>query len=153
MKLLAKISLPSSFTCKPSSNKFSTQMWKLLSINRNPFNLQTHLRMLFTAINLSLNIFCGLHIYDETKTSFTLLFLHFQPILTIHSTISFFVSCLLPISLQPMCSIKTSGVSSFKIGFTYVSICFRVVLGVAPIAFIQFWIKFFSSNSFNHTGS
>ena len=26
-----------------------------------------------------------------------------------------------------MCSIKTSCVSSFKIGFTYVSICFRVV--------------------------
>ena len=40
--------------------------------------------------------------------------------------ISFSVSCLLPISLQPMCNIETSGVSSFKIGFIYVSICFRV---------------------------
>ena len=104
-------------------------------------------------INFFVSFFCGLHIYDEIKTSFTLLFLHCRPMLKIHSTISFFVSCLLPISLQPMCSIKTSGVSSFKIGFTYVSICFWVALGVAPIAFIQFWIKFFSSNSFNHTGS
>ena len=41
-------------------------------------------------------------------------------------TISFSVSCLLPISLQPRCNIEISGVSSFKIGFIYVSICFRV---------------------------
>ena len=94
-------------------------MWKLLSINPNPFNLQTRFRVLFTAITLSFNIFYGLHIYDEIKTSFTLLSLHCRPMLTVHSTISFFVSCLLPISLQPMCNIKTFGVSSFKIGFTY----------------------------------
>ena len=128
IKLLAKITLPSSFKCKPSSNKFSAQML-LLSINPNSFNLQTRFRMLFTAITLSFNFFCALHINDEIKTSFTLFSLHCRPILTIHSAISFSVSYLLPISLQPMCSIKTSGVSSFKIGFTYVSICFRV----API--------------------
>ena len=101
----------------------------LLSINPNPFNLQTCFRMLFTAITLSFNLFCALHINDEIKTLFTLLSLHCRPIWTINSAISFSVSCLLPISLQPMYSIKTSGVSSFKIGFTYVSIFFRV----API--------------------
>ena len=85
--------------------------------------------MLFTAITLSFNLFCTLHINDEIKTPFTLLSLHCRPILTIHSAISFSVSCLLPISLQAICSIKTSGVSSFKIGFTYVYICFKV----API--------------------
>ena len=58
--------------------------------------------------------------------------LHCQPlptlsIFTIHSAISFSVSCLLSISLQPMCSIKASGVSLFKTGFAYVSICFKVV--------------------------
>ena len=110
----------------------------LLSINPNPFNLQARFRMLFTGITLSFNLFCALHVNDEIKTSFTLLSLHCRPILTIHSAISFSASCLLVISLQPMCSIKTSGVSSFKIGFTYglhcftywfyilVSICFRV---------------------------
>ena len=82
--------------------------------------------MLFTAITLSFNLFSALHINYEIKTSFTLLSLHCRPILTIHSAILFSVSCLLPVSLQPMCSIKTSGVSSFKIGFTHVSICFRV---------------------------
>ena len=121
IKLLAKITLPSSFKCKPSTNKLSAQML-LLSINPNPFNLQTRFRMLFTAITLSFNLYCALHINDEIKTSFTLLSLD-------SSAISFSVSCLLPISLQPVCSIKTSGVSSFQIDFTYVSICFRV----API--------------------
>ena len=101
----------------------------LLSINPNPFNLQTGFSMLFTAITLSFNLFCALHINNEIKILFTLLSLHYQPIFTIHSAISVSVSCLFPISLQPMCSIKTSGVSSFKSGFTYVSICFRV----API--------------------
>ena len=101
----------------------------LLSINPNSFNLQTRFSMLFTTINILFNFFCALHINDEIKTSFTLLSLHCRPISTIHSAISVSVSCLLLISQQPMCSIKTSGVSSFKIGFTYVSICFRV----API--------------------
>ena len=99
----------------------------LLSINSNPSNLQTRFRMLFTAITLSFNLFCALHINNEIKKSFTLLSLHYRPIFTIQFAVSFSVSCLLPISLQPMCSIKTSGVSSFKIGFTYVSICFRMV--------------------------
>ena len=90
----------------------------LLSINPNPFNLQTRFRMLFTAITLLFNLFCALHINDEIKTSFTLLSLHCRPILTIYSAISFSISCLLPISLQPMGNIKTPGVSSFKIGFT-----------------------------------
>ena len=85
--------------------------------------------MLFTAITLSFNLFCALHINDEIKTSFTLLSLHCRPIFTIRSAISVSVSCLLLISFQSMCSIKTSGVSSFKIGFTYFFICFRV----API--------------------
>ena len=129
IKLLAKITLPSSFKCEPSSNKFSEQML-LLSIHPNPFNLKARSSMLFTAIALSVNIFCALHINDEIKTSFTLLSLHCRPIFTIHSAISVSVSYLLLISLQPICSIKTSGVSSFKIGFTYVSICFRV----APIS-------------------
>ena len=113
------------FKCKLSSNKFSAQML-LLSINPNPFNLQIRFRMLFTAITLSFNLFCAPHINDEIKTSFTLLSLHCRPMLTTHSAISFSVSYLLPVSLQPMCSIKTSGVSSFKIGFTYVSIYFIV---------------------------
>ena len=124
--MLAKITLP---------------QLSLLSINPNSFNLQTRFRMLFTAIILSLNLFCALHINDEIKTPFTLFSLHYRPIFTMHFAISFSVSCFLPISLQPICSIKTSGVSSFKIGFTYVSICSRV----APInvlnrvtAFIQF---------------
>ena len=96
--------------------------------------------MLFTAITLSFNLFCALHINDEIKTSFTLLSLHCRPILTINSAISFSVSCLLPISLQPMYSIKTSGVSSFKIGFTYVSIFFRV----APINGLNRVLNLFS---------
>ena len=96
--------------------------------------------MLFRAITLSFNLFCALHINDEIKTSFTLISLHCRPILTIHSAISFSVSCLLPISLQPMCSIKTSGVSSFKIGFTYVSICFRVT----PISGLNWVLHLFS---------
>ena len=36
-KILAKITLLSSFKCKPSPNKFSAQLL-LLSINSNPFN-------------------------------------------------------------------------------------------------------------------
>ena len=89
-------------------------------INKSQSNLQTCFRTLFTAITLSFNPFCALHINDEIKTSFTLLSLHCRPIFTIHSAISCSVSCLLPISLQPMYNIKTSGVSWFKIGFTYV---------------------------------
>ena len=89
------------------------------SINPNPFNLQTCFRMLVAAINLSFNLFWALHINDETKTSYALLF----------SAILFSVSCLLPVSLQPKRDIKTFSVSSFNIGFTYVSIYFRV----API--------------------
>ena len=105
--------------------------------------------MLVTAITLSFNLFCALHINDEIKTSFMLLSLHCRPILTIHSAISFYVSCLLPISLQPMCCIKTPGVSSFRIGFTYVSICFRV----APINGLNRVLHLFSFelNSFLRT--
>ena len=119
IKLLTKIK------CKPSSNKFSAQLL-LLSINPSPFNLQTRFRMLFTAITLTFNLFCALHINNEIKTSFTLLSLHCRPILTFHSAISFSVSCLLPISLQPMCSIKTSGVRHL-----------RLVLHISP--FVSEW--------------
>ena len=86
--------------------------------------------MTFTEITLSINLFCSLPINDEINTSFTLLSLHCQPIFTTQSSILFFVSCLFPILLQPMCSTKTSGVSSFKVGSAYASICFRV----APIS-------------------
>ena len=110
--MLTKTTSPTSFKCKPSSSKFSAKM--LL----NPFNLQTRFRMLLAAIFLSFNLFCALHNHDEIKTLFTLLSLNYWPIFTIHFAISFSVGCLFPILLQPMCSIKTFGVPSFKIGFT-----------------------------------
>ena len=60
--------LPSSFKCKPSSNKFSAKML-LLSIYPNPFHFQSRFRILFTAITLSFNLFCVLHIDNEIKKS------------------------------------------------------------------------------------
>ena len=70
--------------------------------------------MLLTEITLSFNLFCALTINDKIKTSAT------------HSVISFSVSCLFAILLQPMCCTKIPDVSSFKIGVKYVYICFRV---------------------------
>ena len=123
IKLSAKITLPSSCKCKPSS---SEQML-LLSTNPNPFNLQNGSRVFFTKITSSFNHFCALPINDDIKTSYELLSLKCRPIFTIHSPISFSVSFLFPISLQPMYSILTSGLSSFRISsILYISICFKM---------------------------
>ena len=86
-----------------------------LSINPNPFNLQTRFRMMFAAITLSFNLFCGLPINYEKNV----IYITFFTLLTYFTIYS-------AIFLQPMCCIKTSGVSSLQIGFTYVSICFNV---------------------------
>ena len=119
-------------------------------INKSQSNLQTCFRMLFTAITLSFNPFCALHINDEIKTSFTLLSLHCRPIFTIHSAISYSVSCLLPISLQPKYNIKHLVCHGLRLAsHMLASICFRV----APINGLNQFLQFFPSNSFNHTGS
>ena len=95
----------------------------LLSINPNPFNSQTYFRMWFTVTSYCLIFFVLYILMMKYRFFFTW---HCRSIFTIHSPISFYVSCSFQISLQPICSIIIFGVYSFKIGFTNVFVCFRV---------------------------
>ena len=54
------------------------------------------------------------------------------------------------VSLQPICKITTSGVSSLIIGCTYVSIYLIVTPMNLMLHFLK--IKFFASNSLRHAG-